>query len=103
MHPSDLEPLRPLAIAIGCIAAVIAGTWHVKRVKPPFNSGKPQEPGMYLVKIQPTDIFEQYSYFDGFNFHQTAETAAAALEVDQISKINWYWKRVKPSQAGIRD
>jgi len=96
MRLSDLEPLRPLAIAIGCIAAVIAGTWHVKRVKPPFNSGKPQEACMCLVKIQPTDIFEQYSYFDGSSFRQTAETPEAALEVDQISKINWYWKRVEP-------
>lgn len=99
MHLSDLEPLRPLAIAVGCVAAVIAGTWHVKRfnrTKPPFQSGKPQESGMYLVKIQPTDVLEQYSYFDGLDFHQTAETPAAALDMLEISRINWYWKRVDP-------
>lgn len=92
----DLEPLFPLAIAFGCAAAVIAGTWQAKRIKPPFSSGKPQEPGMYLVKIQPTDVLVQYSYFDGLSFHQTAETPAEALNMLEISKINWYWQRVKP-------
>lgn len=96
MHLSDLEPLRPLAIAVGCVATVIAGTWSTKRLKPPFSSGKPQEPGMYLVKIQPTDVLEQYSYFDGINFHQTEDTPAAALKRLEVSRINWHWKRVKP-------
>lgn len=99
MHLSDLEPLRPLAIAVGCVAAVIAGTWHVKRfnrTKPPFQSGKPQESGMYLVKIQPHYVYVQYSYFDGLNFHQAADTPSGALDSLEISRINWYWQRVKP-------
>lgn len=96
MHLSDLEPLRPLAIAVGCVAAVIAGTWSTKRIKPPFSSGKPQEACMCIVKIQPTDVLEQYSYFDGLSFHQTADTPAAALDMLEISRINWYWKRVEP-------
>lgn len=97
MHLSDLEPLRPLAVGLGCIGVIACGIWAAcfNSIKPPFQSGKPHKPGVYAVKVMPTDVYAQFSYFNGYDFHQAADTITDALRATAVSRINWYWQEIE--------